>query len=109
MSYRFKALPELYWSVLTAAATVLLIELVSLDPDGITDWRRWAVALGAGVVRAAAGAALDWIRRGMADTAADPLDRLRSDLLALTPAERDRLTADLESARAIEARMGGTP
>jgi hypothetical protein len=106
MTYRFKALPELYWSVLTAAATVLLIELVSLDPDGVADWRKWAVALGAGIVRAAAGAALDWLRRQMADTAEDPLDRLRAELLALTDAERDRLTADLEQHRRINERMG---
>lgn len=108
MNYRFRALPELYWSVLTAAATVLLIELVALDPDGITDYRRWAVALGAGVVRAAAGAALDWIRRGMTDEV-DPMDRLKAHILELTPAERAQLADDLEQNRRIDDRMGGTP
>lgn len=66
MTYRFKALPELYWSVLTAAAVVLLLELAALNPDGIQNWRTWAVALGVAMVRAAAGAGLDWLRRQMA-------------------------------------------
>jgi hypothetical protein len=67
VTYRFKPLPELLWAVLIAGATVLLLELVGLNPEAMSDWRGWAVALGAGMVRAMAGAALDWIRRSMMD------------------------------------------
>lgn len=65
MRYHFKALPELFWSVVTSAATVLLIALVSFDPNTITDWKVWAIGLGSGMLRSAAGAALDWLRREM--------------------------------------------
>lgn len=67
MRYRFRPLDELLWSVVVAGATVLLIELVGLHPEAITDVQSWAVALGAGIVRAMAGAALDWIRRSLMD------------------------------------------
>lgn len=98
MTYRFKPLPELYWSVVTAAATVLLLELVGLNPDRVTDWRGWAVALGAAVIRAAAGAALDYIRRSI-DEANDPTPALADQILALDRAERARLTETLEQRR----------
>jgi hypothetical protein len=65
MTYTFRPMPELYFGVLVAAATVLLIELVGLNPEQMTDWRTWVVALLAGMVRAAAGAALDYVRRSM--------------------------------------------
>lgn len=65
MRYDFKPLPELYWGVTIAAALVLLQALVTLDPEAVTDWRIWAVALGGGMVRAAAGAALDYLRRSV--------------------------------------------
>jgi hypothetical protein len=65
MTYKFRPMPELYFGVLVAAATVLLIELVGLNPEQMTDWRTWVVALLAGMVRAAAGAALDYVRRSM--------------------------------------------
>lgn len=64
LSYHFKPLPELGWAVLIAVATVLLPALVALDPEKIADWRTWAVALAVAVIRAAAGAALDYLRRG---------------------------------------------
>jgi hypothetical protein len=67
MVYRFKPWQELGWGVAVAGATVLLIELVGLEPDAITDVQSWAVALGAAMVRAMAGAALDWIRRSITD------------------------------------------
>jgi hypothetical protein len=70
MVYRFKPWQELGWGVAVAGATVLLIELVGLEPDAITDIQSWAVALGAAMVRAMAGAALDWIRRSITDQGA---------------------------------------
>ena len=68
MTYRFRPLEELLWGVVVAGATVLLIELVGLHPDAITDVQSWAVALGAAMVRAMAGAALDWIRRSVVES-----------------------------------------
>lgn len=93
MKYRFKALPELYWSVLTSAATVLLLALVSFDPTTIDDWQTWAVALGAGMLRSAAGAALDWIRRAMSD---EPEPTLLDQIVALSQEEKDSLISELE-------------
>lgn len=71
MQYRFKPWQELVWGVIVAGATVLLIELVGLHPEAITDVQSWAVALGAAMVRAMAGAALDYIRRSMIDSGED--------------------------------------
>ena len=68
MTYKFRPLDELLWGVVVAGATVLLIELVGLHPDAITDVQSWAVALGAAMVRAMAGAALDWIRRSAVES-----------------------------------------
>jgi hypothetical protein len=64
--YEFKALAELGWFVLVAAMTVLFQVLAEFDPSTIEDWRTWFIALGAAMVRAAAGAALAWLaRRGV--------------------------------------------
>lgn len=94
MKYRFRALPELYWSVLTSAATVLLLALVSFDPTTIDNWQTWAVALGSGMLRSAAGAALDWIRRSM--TADEPVPTLADEILSLPAEERAALLVELE-------------
>ena len=67
MTYHFKPWQELLWGVIVAGATVLLIELVGLRPEAITDVQSWAVALGAAMVRAMAGAALDYLRRSLTD------------------------------------------
>ena len=61
--YTFRPLPELYWGVVTAASIVLLTALFTLQPEAVTDWRAWGIALGGGAVRAAAGAGLDYLRR----------------------------------------------
>lgn len=61
--YRFKFVPELMWSVLTAGAVVLLLALVGFQPDAISDPKAYAVALGGAMVRSMAGAALDFARR----------------------------------------------
>ena len=68
MTYKFRPWEELLWGVVVAGATVLLIELVGLHPDAITDVQSWAVALGAAMARAMAGAALDWIRRSVVES-----------------------------------------
>jgi hypothetical protein len=89
MTYRFRPWQELGWAVAVAGATVLLIELVGLEPDAITDVQSWAVALGAAMVRSMAGAALD------------PVIDVRDAVLALSPAGRARLIrlVELEAQR----------
>lgn len=61
MKYDFKSLQELGWFVAVAVGTALVQALVAFDPDAITDWRAWLVAIGAGAVRAAAGAVISWL------------------------------------------------
>lgn len=63
MKYDFKPLQELTWAVALAVALVVLPALMTLDPMLITDWRVWAIALAGASIRAAAGAALDYLRR----------------------------------------------
>lgn len=93
MTYRFKPLAELYWGALTAVALVLLPALVSLEPEKVTDWRTWAVALGGAVLRAAAGAALDWIRRSMTS---DPEPSLADQIMGLSGPDRVALRLEIE-------------
>lgn len=96
MRYRFKPLPELYWGVAIAAGLVLLQGLVTLDPEAIKDWRTWAIALGGGAIRAAAGAAIDYIRRSMT---AEPDPTLADEILALPESDLAVLRAELEYRR----------
>jgi hypothetical protein len=96
MSYRFKPLPELYWGVVIAASLVLLQALLTLDPEKVADWRVWAVALGGAAVRAAAGAALDYLRRSMTDT---PEPTLADEILALNDTELAALRTELDYRR----------
>lgn len=63
MSYQFKGWPELGWLVLVSVAVAVLQPLVTLEPDKITNLQTWLVALGAGAVRAGAGAALGYLTR----------------------------------------------
>lgn len=93
MKYRFKPLPELYWGVVIAASLVLLQALVTLDPETITDVRTWAIALGGGAVRAAAGAALDYLRRSMTQ---EPEPTLADQILAMPKEERIALVVEIE-------------
>jgi hypothetical protein len=82
MTYRFLPLQELYWGVVIAAALVLLQGLVTLDPEAIKDWQTWAIALGGAAIRAAAGAAIDYLRRSMAAAAAQrDVDAQKADEL----------------------------
>lgn len=89
MKYRFKPLEELYWGVVTAASIVLLQALFTLQPEAVSDWQTWAVALGGATVRAAAGAALDWLRRSAVDQD-DPLPTA-AELPPLSDADIERL------------------
>lgn len=56
--YDFKMGSELAWIAAVAAGVFALQVAAEFDPAVITDVRTWAVALGAGMVRAAAAAVL---------------------------------------------------
>jgi hypothetical protein len=101
VKYKFLPLQELYFGVLVAAGTVVLLELAALNPEGVTDWKTWGVALAAGAIRAAAGAALDFLRRSVVANA-DPVMDVRDAVLALSPTERARLVRLVELARSEE-------
>jgi hypothetical protein len=64
MEYRFVVLREAAWAALVALAIVVLEAFVTFDPTAITDWTTWAVAIGAGGVRAAAAAVLAGFTKG---------------------------------------------
>ena len=82
MNYRFLPAQELYWGVLVAASLVLLQALFTLKPEEVADWRVWAVAVGGATVRAAAGSAIDYLRRSMAAAAAQrEVDAQKADEL----------------------------
>ena len=57
-AYTFKFWEEVGWFALVAAVIQVITVLSGFQPEAISDWRAWGVALGGGVVRAAAGAAL---------------------------------------------------
>ena len=56
--YDFKMAPEIAWVAAVAAGVFALQVAAEFDPAVISDVRTWAVALGAGMVRAAAAAVL---------------------------------------------------
>ena len=59
MRYDYKALQELGWAALVSGGVYLLTLLAAFDPAEVaTDWQAYVVAGGAGILRAAAGAAL---------------------------------------------------
>lgn len=55
-TYNFKLLAEAGWAALITAVIFALSAVV--DSASVTDWRAWAIAVGGGAVRAAAGAVL---------------------------------------------------
>lgn len=63
MRYEFKWAQELFWAVLTACAFVLFEIMVSFEPDKVTDWGVWGIALAGALVRAAGAAALNVTRQ----------------------------------------------
>ena len=58
MRYDFKRIEELAWFGIVAAGVFALEVLFRFNPEAITDWETWAKSLGAGMIRAAAGAVL---------------------------------------------------
>lgn len=56
--YILKIREELTWALITAVSVYILEVLVRFDPNTITDWRAWGIALFAGVMRAGAAALL---------------------------------------------------
>ena len=65
MTYKFRPLQELYWSLATMCGIVLFQAFLTLRPEEVNDWETWAVALGGALVRAVGGAGLDYLRRSM--------------------------------------------
>lgn len=61
--YDFKRGWEIAWIAAVAAGVFALEMLVRFDPDAVTDWRTWGIALGGGMIRAAAGAVLGILTR----------------------------------------------
>ena len=51
-AYTFRVTPELIWFLAVAALTPLLLALAEFNPDTITDWRAWSMAIVAASVRA---------------------------------------------------------
>lgn len=93
MKYRFKPLQELYWGVVTAFSVVILTALFTLQPEAVTDWRAWGIALGGGAVRAAAGAGLDWLRRSLSPDP-EPMS-LADQIMQMSPEERAALGSEV--------------
>lgn len=65
MKYTFRPLQEFYWALVTSVGIVLFQALLTLEPEQVTDWQTWAVALGGALVRAVGGAGIDYLRRSM--------------------------------------------
>jgi hypothetical protein len=106
VKYQFKPLPELYWGVVTAFSVVILTALFTLQPEAVTDWRAWGIALGGGAVRAAAGAGLDYLRRSMTE---EPEPAPSLPLPAVDTALVTALADELERRREerVQARLRG--
>lgn len=64
MTYKFERMRELGWAVAVAVATFVVSVLVDFDAATIEDWQVWATSLISGAIRAAAGAALAFLRPG---------------------------------------------
>lgn len=61
--YEFKPKPEFLWFIGIAALTVVAQALVEFDPETITDWQAWAIALLAAVGRAVGGAFIAYMAK----------------------------------------------
>ena len=60
--YVYNRAAEVGWAVFVAVATVIGTELLTFDESTLADPRAWGIALLAGCVRAAAGAALAFLK-----------------------------------------------
>lgn len=67
-SYNFKVTPELIWAVAVTVVSVLATAIATQGAVAPTDWRAWAIALAAGVVRAVVGLLLDKTGQPAVDT-----------------------------------------
>ena len=62
--YDFKAIEEIGWAMAVGGG-IFIFELLSrFEPETITDWKTWGVAVGGGLARAAFAAGLVVVRRG---------------------------------------------
>ena len=68
MNYDFKVVAEFAWAVFLAAFVSALQVIVTTQFETLTDWRTWAVSLGAAVARTAAGAAIALLTRRRTDS-----------------------------------------
>ena len=60
--YNIKWIPELGWAAAFAVATYAAQVLADFDPDTISDWQTYAVAIGAGAVRVVGATLLNKLR-----------------------------------------------
>ncbi len=58
--YNFKRLPELGWVIFAAMAVELAQVALTFNPEMITDWNTWGIALGTALVIAVGKATLAW-------------------------------------------------
>ena len=56
--YNFRLLPESFWFIANTVLGALLTSLVATDFTSITDWKAWAIGLGAALFRTLLGAIL---------------------------------------------------
>ena len=68
MDYKFVVLREAAWAAFIAVALVVLQAFVGIQPETITDWKAWAIALGGAGLRAGAAAILAGFTKGFALT-----------------------------------------
>jgi hypothetical protein len=62
VEYTFKRLPELGWAIFVAVATVVATELLTFNESTLSDPKAWGIAVFAACVRAAAGAAIAFLK-----------------------------------------------
>jgi|TARA_R100000049_G_C1938384_1_gene82299 hypothetical protein len=60
-TYNFKVAQELAWAVGVAASVYVLSAFVAAD--SVSNWREWAVVVGSGAARAAAGVVLAFLTK----------------------------------------------
>lgn len=59
MSYNFKPTPELIWSIIVTVVGGIATAVATQGDVAPTDWRVWAAATVAGILRAVVGLLLD--------------------------------------------------
>lgn len=71
MKYVFKKKEEAAWAVATAVGIVVLTAGATFDPETVTNWKVWAMGIGAASVRAAAGAVLAMLTSSKASSSSE--------------------------------------